>query len=103
MYSFPLFFICFSRDPSSIVVRAGEWNTLYANETIPHQDRSVAAIAIHPEFNKVTLYNDVALLRLDQPALLAANVRPVCLPAVTDNFAGGTCIATGWGQNAFGE
>lgn len=84
-------------------IRAGEWNTLYANETIPHQDRSLSNITLHPEFNNVTLYNDVAILKLDQPVLYANNVQPICLPKAEDKFTGQNCIATGWGQNAFGK
>lgn len=84
-------------------VRAGEWNTRYANETLPHQDRSLSRIVIHPDFNNLTLFNDIALLKLDQPVLYANNVQPICLPKPEDRFFGQNCIATGWGQDAFGK
>lgn len=33
------------------VVRCGEWDTQTKSEPLPHQDRGVAAIEFHPEFN----------------------------------------------------
>lgn len=90
------------RPPSNLFVRAGEWNTLFANESLPHQDRSLESIILHPDFDTASLFNDVAILKLEQPVLFANNVMPICLPAPGDKFTGQDCIATGWGQDAFG-
>lgn len=86
-----------------LLVRVGDWNTLYANETLPHQDRTVSKIITHESFNNKTLANDIALLRLEEPVVFANNVVPICLPEQGTQFVDQFCVATGWGQNAFGK
>lgn len=93
----------FSRPLQNLVVRAGEWNTLYPNESLPHQDRSISAIKMYEDFNNRTLVYDVALLRLESPVVFANNVVPICLPGVSESFVNMACVATGWGKNAFGS
>ncbi|XP_012866640.1 PREDICTED: polyserase-2 [Dipodomys ordii] len=61
--------------------------------------RAVAAILVPPNYSKVELGDDLALLRLASPARLGPVVRPVCLPRASHRFAHGTaCWATGWGD-----
>ncbi|XP_042522530.1 polyserase-2 isoform X3 [Dipodomys spectabilis] len=61
--------------------------------------RAVAAILVPPNYSKVELGGDLALLRLASPARLGPVVRPVCLPRASHRFAHGTaCWATGWGD-----
>ncbi|KAH8244442.1 hypothetical protein KR026_009850 [Drosophila bipectinata] len=92
-----------NKQPSTIVVRAGEWDTQTKSEVVPHEDRYVKEIVYHEQFNKGALYNDVAVLLLESPFTLQSNIQPVCLPNVGDLFDFERCYATGWGKNKFGK
>ncbi|XP_017121248.1 phenoloxidase-activating factor 2 [Drosophila elegans] len=92
-----------NKQPSSIVVRAGEWDTQTKTEIIPHEDRYVKEIVYHEQFNKGALYNDVAVMLLESPFTPQMNIQPVCLPNFGDNFDFDRCFATGWGKNKFGK
>ena len=59
---------------------------------------------IHPEYDTPEKANDVALLKLEEPAIMGPTVSPACLPDQGDygdssSFPGGaSCILTGWGK-----
>ncbi|XP_049883380.1 phenoloxidase-activating factor 2-like isoform X2 [Pectinophora gossypiella] len=85
-------------------VRAGEWDTQTTKEIYPYQDRDVAKIEVHKDFNKGNLFYDIALLFLSAPMDLAPNVGVVCLPPPRERVPGGTrCFASGWGKDKFGK
>lgn len=84
-------------------VRAGEWDTQTKDEVIPHEDRYVKDIVYHEHFNKGSLYNDVALLFLENPFTLQSSIQPICLPNSGEEFDFERCYATGWGKNKFGK
>lgn len=84
-------------------VRAGEWDTQTKNEPLPHQDRDVTKIIIHPDFHSGSLRNDFAILILNQPVQIAENVDVVCLPESDDIFDNSRCYASGWGKDIFGK
>lgn len=86
--------------PQELAIRAGEWNTKTRSEPLPHQDRPVKEIVIHPHFHAGTLRNDIALLFLLEPVTLADNVGTVCIPTSRIPLEN-TCIASGWGKDAF--
>ncbi|XP_070074884.1 phenoloxidase-activating factor 2-like isoform X1 [Drosophila takahashii] len=92
-----------NKERSSIVVRAGEWDTQITQEIIGHEDRHVKEIVYHEQFNKGALYNDIALMLLESPFSSKPNIQPVCLPNVGENFDFDRCYATGWGKNQFGK
>nr|AAO24923.1 SD23103p [Drosophila melanogaster] len=92
-----------NKQPSSIVVRAGEWDTQTQTEIRRHEDRYVKEIIYHEQFNKGSLYNDVAVMLLESPFTLQENIQTVCLPNVGDKFDFDRCYATGWGKNKFGK
>ncbi|KAM8716554.1 hypothetical protein ACLKA7_003433 [Drosophila subpalustris] len=92
-----------NKDAKSLIVRAGEWDTQTKDEPIPHEDRYVKEIIYHEQFNKGSLYNDVALLFLESPFNLQENIQPVCLPNAGEQFDYDRCFATGWGKNKFGK
>lgn len=52
--------------------------------------RKVVHTQVHPQYSPTTIVNDVALLRLESPVPLGANMRPVCLPDTGSNFDGKT-------------
>ncbi|XP_033755760.1 uncharacterized protein LOC117338510 [Pecten maximus] len=46
------------------------------------------------------LLQDIALLKLDRPAILSDYVNPVCLNVLPNRFPpGSACVTAGWGQN----
>lgn len=84
-----------------LVVRLGEWDTQQESEVIQHEDYQVIKIVIHPEFQNQSLWNDIAILRLNRVVKMKQNINPVCLPTSTDNFESRVCTTTGWGKNAY--
>ncbi|XP_026744110.1 phenoloxidase-activating factor 2 isoform X2 [Trichoplusia ni] len=85
-------------------VRAGEWDTQSTKEIYPFQDRDVASVEMHEDFNKGNLFYDIAILFLAKPMDLAPNVRVACLPPPRQRQDDGKrCFATGWGKDRFGK
>merc|ERR1719427_513538 len=94
----------FASDPSSLVVRCGEWDTQTEGEPLPHQDRSVRYVEMHPEFNKGNLVNTVALLFLETDFELADHIDTICLPDYQETFEDrNECFVKGWGKDTFGK
>ncbi|XP_067004601.2 phenoloxidase-activating factor 2 isoform X2 [Anabrus simplex] len=87
----------------NLIIRAGEWNTTSNDEPLPHQDRLVTDIIMHPKFDNGALFNDIALLVVDQPFQDADNVGIVCLPELGAIFNSQRCLATGWGRDSYGK
>lgn len=87
----------------SIIVRLGEWDTQQESELIPHEDYRVISVMTHPEFMNQSLWNDMAILKLDRSVEFKENINPVCLPSPLDQFEGQLCTTTGWGKNAYRE
>ncbi|XP_076176268.1 uncharacterized protein LOC143151219 isoform X2 [Ptiloglossa arizonensis] len=54
-------------------------------------------ISLHPEYIDNGFINDIAMLRLEEPAIFSDYVRPICLPE-TEPKSGTMCTVTGWGQ-----
>lgn len=96
--------MCFSflENPTSLIVRAGEWDTYSITEMIPHQERRVKTIILHENFNTNNLDNDFAILILETAFDIAQNVGTICLPQETDVFDGARCVVTGWGKDKAG-
>jgi len=90
-------------DVTGLKVRCGEWDTQTTNEPYPHQDRNVAGLRIHPEFEPRNLFNDFAVLFMEKDFDLGVNVDTVCLPQPGDSFTASECFATGWGKDKFGS
>ncbi|XP_069831574.1 vitamin K-dependent protein C-like [Dendropsophus ebraccatus] len=91
---------CF-RPPGKYFVRLGEYDRRTLEDT--EQQVYVTKIITHPKFNAETVDNDIALLRLSQPAVYNKYVLPICLPsyglAATNLTLEGTeTIVTGWGN-----
>jgi secreted trypsin-like serine protease len=94
----------FRNDPQPLKVRLGEWDTQRDEyEPFPHEDRRVIKVKIHEGYVKGPLFNDLALLILDQPAELYHHVDTICMPDYGMNFEGQYCTVTGWGKNNFGK
>ncbi|XP_017884385.1 uncharacterized protein LOC108627588 isoform X1 [Ceratina calcarata] len=86
-------------------VRLGEWDVNHDVEFYPYIERDVSSVNVHPEFYAGTLYNDIAILRIDHEVDFQKNphISPACLPDKRDDFTRNRCWTTGWGKDAFGD
>jgi len=62
----------------------------------------VRRVVAHPSYNSRLIQHDIALLQIDPVGTYNDYIMPVCWPQPTQNFAGQTCIATGWGSTQSG-
>jgi len=83
----------------SIYVRLGAHNRKEIVGT--EQDFTVTKIIMHPFYHKpIGMSHDIALLKLDKPAVLNKFVNLVCLPEVVPAPPEGKkCWITGWGRS----
>ena len=60
---------------------------------------------MHEAFDYETLFNDIALLKLQFPVDFASShnkIAPVCLPqSNTNSYEGSDAIVTGWGFTSY--
>ncbi|KAG5674238.1 hypothetical protein PVAND_004218 [Polypedilum vanderplanki] len=60
---------------------------------------NVKQTILHPEFNSVKLFNDIALLLLETDIIFDANSKPIALPAQDQIIPDDTlCTVSGWGK-----
>jgi len=93
-------------NPGQIRVRLGEWDTTTASDHpyLQHEDHRVTAVVIHEQYGgRPNVYNDVALLFLENQATLNHHINTICLPQPGQQFNGQYCTATGWGKDNFGD
>jgi len=90
------------KDPKSLKVRLGEWDTSKADELAPHQDVPVIDSVIHEGFYADAVHNDFALLYLAEPANLGVHIDTICLPTPEQLFDQTKCLVAGWGKDNFG-
>ncbi|XP_056600592.1 vitamin K-dependent protein C [Triplophysa dalaica] len=83
-------------------VRLGDYDRYKHEQT--EQTLLVKQHIMHPQYNPVTVDNDIALLQLSGPAKLSQYILPACLPS--RNLAermlhrnGTLTIVTGWGKD----
>uniref|UniRef100_A0A8C5K299 Serine protease 29 n=2 Tax=Jaculus jaculus TaxID=51337 RepID=A0A8C5K299_JACJA len=80
-------------DPSAYRIHAGD---VYLYESQKLWD--VSQVIVHQDYIRANLGSDVALLRLEEPVHLSANVKPVKLPSVSLKVTSrNQCWVTGWG------
>ncbi|XP_065201873.1 phenoloxidase-activating factor 2-like [Planococcus citri] len=92
-------------DKRSLRVRVGEYIVgSDENETLPHQDRTVIDVHIHPNFNPKRLFNDLALLSVDKPFVYDSHVNSICAPVLgtpyveNHSYDPKSCWSIGWGK-----
>lgn len=83
--------------PWTIIVIGGVLKLDENNST--RQERGVEKIRIHPKFNLMTLWNDVAVLQLLEPFKFTADVYNVPLPG-NPPIPETVCQVSGWGYPA---
>ncbi|GFS89165.1 chymotrypsin-like elastase family member 2A [Nephila pilipes] len=63
---------------------------------------AVSKIILHPKYYKRTYLNDIALVKLQEPATLSEKVRVICLPTYPAfTSPNDTAVVAGWGWNRF--
>lgn len=83
---------------TTLKVRLGEYDVGGTTEGLPHEDRNVSSIIVHPEFDENTLFADIAMLRLVSPVVQRAHIDVVCVPDKRKIDLSGACFLTGWGK-----
>ncbi|XP_065784025.1 vitamin K-dependent protein C isoform X3 [Muntiacus reevesi] len=83
-----------------LIVRLGEYDMRRWESW--EVDLDIKEVIIHPNYTKSTSDNDIALLRLAQPATLSQTIVPICLPdsGLSERKltqVGQETVVTGWG------
>ncbi|XP_045445381.1 proclotting enzyme-like [Melitaea cinxia] len=86
-----------SWDVARLTARLGDYNIRTNSET-QHVERKIKRVVRHRGFDMRTLYNDVAILTLDQPVTFTKNIRPICLPSGGRAYSGQIATVIGWGS-----
>jgi len=66
-------------------------------------DYQVKNFRVHPEYDKYTQKNDIAILALERKASFTNMVRPICLPQRARNYNGAIGTVVGWGAINYGK
>ncbi|CAB3367878.1 Hypothetical predicted protein [Cloeon dipterum] len=86
-----------------IVVRLGDvdWNS--DEDGAQPKEFAVLRSESHPEFNRISLANDIALIELRTQVPFNWVMQPACLPAPKENqdALGQDLLVTGWGDTEF--
>ncbi|XP_020608503.1 anionic trypsin-like isoform X2 [Orbicella faveolata] len=87
-------------EAGSIYVRLGAHKQ--SEMTGTEQDFTASKVIMHPAYHKpIGMSHDIALLKLDRPAVLTRFVNLACLPqAVAAPVEGKKCWITGWGRTS---
>merc|ERR1711936_1286408 len=58
----------------------------------------VCSTTLHPQYNRKTIDNDFAILRLCSPVSFSRDVSTVCLPSSSSNYDNVQAVVSGWGR-----
>lgn len=61
-----------------------------------YTERFIDKIVVHPQFNRITLENDIALLRMDKPVSFQSNINAICLPNSLEHVGQKTAYVLRW-------
>lgn len=86
-----------SWDVARLTVRLGDYN-IKTNTEVRHIEKRVRRVVRHKGFDVRTLYNDVAVLTLNEPVEFSELIRPICLPSGSQLYNGKTATVIGWGS-----
>ncbi|KAM7377040.1 hypothetical protein PAMA_013701 [Pampus argenteus] len=71
------------------------------NQDKPNADevvRKLERIEVHPDYDTLTVQNDICLLKLASPVDFTNSIQPICLASANSTFYAGTSSwVTGWG------
>ena len=80
-------------------MRLGEYD--FDGQSDYRRDFAVQQIFMHDLFERRTYTNDIAVLKLAQPATFNDYIWPVCLPPSNLVLDGQTASVTGWGTTSY--
>ncbi|XP_041975443.1 proclotting enzyme-like [Aricia agestis] len=87
-----------SWDVARLTARLGD-HDIRSNFETQHIERKIKRVVRHRNFDMRILYNDVAILTLDQPVTFSKTIRPVCLPTGGSRaYTGRDATVIGWGS-----
>jgi len=86
---------------SDIQVKLGEYDFTEAGET-EDQTFNVLWMKNHENYNDESYEHDIAMIKLDRPAITSNSVWPICLPPPTEKFTNRRAFVIGWGTIYFG-
>jgi secreted trypsin-like serine protease len=66
-------------DPIDIILIAGAHNLSSTTETAMRQLRTIKQIFFHPQYNSLTIENNIAVLRVNTSFIFTKYVQPTCL------------------------
>lgn len=90
-------------NPTDVRIRFGEHDLMNENESPPHKIYDIEQIKVHPDFNRATLQNDIALIRVGEQILFEPNIYPACLPeGPLELDEGVSLVVAGWGPTTNG-
>lgn len=76
-------------------VRLGDFNYGSDREHNQPMNVKVAKVILHPDYSEKSLYNNIALVQLDQSLDFTEHIRPACLPERSD-VVDESVSMTGW-------
>lgn len=84
-------------DVQNLRVRLGDHNIRSTSDG-PNVEKRVKRVIRHKGFSSTTLWNDVAILTLDEEVQTTNNIQNICLASDTgENFKGQQVTVAGWG------
>jgi len=84
-------------DVQNLRVRLGDHNIRSDNEA-NHVEKRVKRVIRHKGFSSTTLWNDVAILTLDEDVQMNQNIQNICLASNSgENYKGQEVTVAGWG------
>ncbi|XP_019480067.1 PREDICTED: vitamin K-dependent protein C isoform X2 [Hipposideros armiger] len=90
-------------DSKKLTVRLGEYDLRRREKW--EVDLDISEVLMHPNYSRSTTDNDIALLRLAQPATFSQTIMPICLPdsGLSEREltkVGQETVVTGWGYRS---
>ncbi|RWS29267.1 secreted salivary gland peptide-like protein [Leptotrombidium deliense] len=86
---------------TDITVRLGAYE--FENEERKMtNDYKVERIFIHPNYNKTSQQNDIAILKLASKVPFNDDIHPICLPSENNKYVGKMATVVGWGATEYG-
>lgn len=58
----------------------------------------VSKVIEYPHYDEKTTDSDITLLKLAKPVKFNAKIKPICMPATTQQPENTRCYVTGWGD-----
>jgi len=84
---------CISR--GTFTIRVGDHDLLKKEGT--ESEYKISKVIVHPGWDRRSLNNDIAMLKVSRPVIFTREVSSACLPE-TDVKPGAECYITGWGK-----